>query len=177
MPLYHIPNARTIGLFVWHNTWAFVKKAGTIILVASVIVWGLSTLPGGDVERSLLAGLGRALAPVGRLMGLGDWRLMVALLTSFVAKENTIATLGILFGVGESGSGLAQQVAAVLTPPAALAFLVVQMLFIPCVATVAVIRQETRAWKWTASSVALQLALSLAVGIAVYQVVGRAILW
>ena len=170
MPLYHLPNARTIGLFVWHNTWAFVKKAGTIILVASVIVWGLSTLPGGDVERSLLAGLGRALAPVGRLMGLGDWRLIVALLTGFVAKENTIATLGILFGAGGPGSGLAQQVAGVLTLPAALAFLVVQMLFVPCVATVAVIRQETRAWKWTALSVALQLTLSLAVGIAVYQV-------
>jgi len=170
MPLYHLPNARTIGLFVWYNTWAFVKKAGTIILAASVIVWGLSTLPGGDVERSLLAGLGRALAPAGRLMGLGDWRLIVALLTGFVAKENTIATLGILFGAGGPASGLAQQVAGVLTLPAALAFLVVQMLFVPCVATVAVIRQETRSWKWTALSVALQLALSLAVGIAVYQV-------
>jgi len=170
MPLYHLPNARTIGLFVWHNTWAFVKKAGTIILVASVIVWGLSTLPGGDVERSLLAGLGRALAPVGRLMGLGDWRLIVALLTGFVAKENTIATLGILFGAGGPESGLAQQVAGVLTLPAALAFLVVQMLFVPCVATVAVIRQETGGWKWTALSVALQLALSLAAGVAVYQV-------
>jgi len=170
MPLYHLPNARTIGLFIWHKTWAFVKKAGTIILVVSVIVWGLSTLPDGDVERSVLAGLGRVLAPVGRLMGLGDWRLMVALLASFVAKENTIATLGILFGAGEPESGLAQQVAGMLTPPAALAFLVVQMLFIPCVATVAVIRQETGGWKWTALSVALQLALSLAVGTAVYQV-------
>ncbi len=170
MPLYHLPNARTIGLFVWYNTWAFVKKAGTIILVASVIVWGLSTLPGGDVEHSLLAGLGRALAPLGNLMGLGDWRLIVALLSSFVAKENTVATLGILFGAGEAAGGLAQQVAGALTTPAALAFLAVQMLFVPCVATVAVIRQETGAWRWTALSVALQLALSLAVGVAVYQV-------
>jgi ferrous iron transport protein B len=170
IPLYHLPNARTIGLFIWHNTWAFVKKAGTIILVVSIIVWILSTLPGGNVERSLLADVGRALAPAGRLLGLGDWRLIVALLTSLVAKENTIATLGILFGAGGPESGLAQQVAGVLTPPAALAFLVVQMLFIPCAATVAVIRQETRAWKWAALSVALQLALSLAVGIAVYQI-------
>ena len=170
IPLYHLPNARTIGLFIWHNTWAFVKKAGTIILVVSIIVWILSTLPGGNVERSLLADVGRALAPAGRLLGLGDWRLIVALLTSLVAKENTIATLGILFGAGGPESGLAQQVAGVLTPPAALAFLVVQMLFVPCAATVAVIRQETRAWKWAALSVALQLALSLAVGIAVYQI-------
>jgi ferrous iron transport protein B len=170
MPLYHLPNVRTIGLFVWNNTWAFIKKAGTIILAASIIVWGLSTLPGGDVERSLLAGMGRALAPAGRLMGLGDWRLIVALLSSFVAKENTIATLGVLYGSDPSGGGLAQQVAGTLAPSAALAFLVVQMLFIPCVATVAVIRQESGAWKWTALSVALQLALSLTLGAAVFQV-------
>ncbi len=169
MPLYHWPNARTIGLFVWHNTLAFVRKAGTIILVVSAIVWALSALPGGDVENSLLARLGRALGPVGQLMGLGDWRLMVALLASFVAKENTIATLGILYGMGDPGAGLAEQVAAMLTPAAALAFLVMQMLFIPCAATMAVIKQETGSWKWTAFSVILLLVVSLGAGILTYQ--------
>jgi len=173
MPLYHWPNARTIGLFVWHNTLAFVRKAGTIILVVSAIVWALSALPGGDVENSLLARLGRALGPVGQLMGLGDWRLIVALLASFVAKENTIATLGILYGVGEQGAGLAEQVAAMLTPAAALAFLVVQMLFIPCAATMAVIKQETGSWKWTAFSVILLLVVSLGAGILTYQLGSR----
>ncbi|OQY26262.1 MAG: ferrous iron transport protein B, partial [Anaerolineaceae bacterium 4572_32.1] len=97
LPLYHLPNGHTIGLLVWQRTLEFLKKAGTIILIISVMVWALSVLPYGDVESSLLAGLGRLLAPVGGLMGL-DWRMMVALLTSFVAKENTIASLGILFG-------------------------------------------------------------------------------
>lgn len=100
-------------------------------------------------------------------MGLG-WRMMVALLTSFVAKENTIATLGILYGTSE-GAGMAEALGGVLTPAAALAFLAVQMLFIPCVATVAAIRQETASWKWTYFSLALLLIVSLGVGIAIYQ--------
>ncbi|NIV31450.1 MAG: ferrous iron transport protein B, partial [Anaerolineae bacterium] len=79
---------------------------------------------------------GRALAPLGALMGL-QWEMVVALLSSLVAKENSIATLGILFGAGEGAAGLDTALAGVLTPAAALAFLVVQMLFIPCVATVA----------------------------------------
>jgi ferrous iron transport protein B len=170
MPLYHSPSLRTIGLYVWNNTLAFVRKAGTIIVVASLAVWALSAFPGGDLQHSLLAGLGRWLEPAGRLMGLGDWRLIVSLLTSFVAKENSIATLGVLYRGGGQGLDLAQRVAQTLTPAAALAFLVVQMLFVPCAATVAVMRQETGTWKWTAFGVGLLLVISLGVGIAVYQV-------
>ena len=169
LPLYHLPNARTIGLSVWQRTVAFLKKAGSIILVVSVVVWALSVLPGGEVESSYLAAIGRLLAPLGALMGLG-WRMMVALLTSFVAKENTIATLGVLYGAGEEGTRLAEILSGVLTPAAALAFLAAQMLFIPCVATVATIRQETGSWKWTAFSTMLLLVLSFSVGIVIYQV-------
>jgi ferrous iron transport protein B len=167
MPLYHLPSARTIGLFVWNSTLAFLRKAGTLIVVVSAIVWTLSVLPGGEVEHSLLAGLGHALAPLGKLMGLYDWRLIVSLMTSFVAKENTIATLGILFGSNGGESGLPGRVAAVLSPAAALAFLVVLMLFIPCVATMAAIKQEA-GWRWTMFSIALLLAISLGAGILVY---------
>jgi ferrous iron transport protein B len=170
MPLYHMPNARTIGLFVWHNVREFVRKAGTLILLMSTIVWVFSMLPGGDVEQSWLAELGRRLEPVGQLVGLSDWRLIVALLTSFIAKENAIATLGILYGSSTSGVGLSEQVATTLTSAAALAFLVVQMLFIPCLATVAVIKQETASWRWTTYSVGLMLVISLAMGVLVYQV-------
>jgi ferrous iron transport protein B len=168
LPLYHLPNARTIGLSVWQRTVAFLKKAGSIILVVSVVVWALSVLPGGEIESSYLAAIGRLLAPLGGLMGLG-WQMMVALLTSFVAKENTIATLGVLYSAGEEGAALAEVLPGVLTPAAALAFLAVQMLFIPCVAVVATIRQETGSWKWTAFSIALLLVLSFSVGIAIYQ--------
>lgn len=168
LPLYHTPNARTIGLSVWQRTMGFVRKAGTIILVVSVLVWTLSVLPHGQVDTSLLAAIGRFLSPLGALLGVG-WQMMVALLTSFIAKENTIATLGVLLGVGEEEAGLAQVLPTLLTPASALAFLVVQMLFIPCVAAVATIRQETGSWKWTAVSVLLLLLVSFAVGIGVYQ--------
>jgi len=167
MPLYHLPNARTIGLFVWNNTWAFVRKAGTIILLVSIVVWGLAYFPAGVVQGSLLASLGRWLGPAGRLMGLGEWRVIVALLASFIAKENTIAVLGILFGAS-TGLGLAEKVAGTLSVAAALAFMVVQMTFIPCAATMATIKQEA-GWRWTMVSIGLLLAISLFFGMLTYQ--------
>ena len=170
LPLYHRPNLRTIGLQVWQNSTEFLRKAGTLILFMSVVIWALSALPHGDIETSYLAAVGRALAPLGALMGL-DWRMMVALLSSFVAKENAIATLSILFDQGTMS--LEAALATALTPAAALAFLVVQMLFIPCVATVAVIRQETHSWRWTLFSVGLSLTISLVAGILTYQLLIR----
>jgi len=171
LPLYHVPNWRTIGMAVWQHSLAFLKKAGTIILIISVVVWALSVLPGGGLEKSILARIGHFLEPVGRLMGF-DWRLTVALLTSFVAKENSIATLGVLFGVSR-GAGLAELMADSFPVPAELAFLVVQMLFVPCAATVAVIRQETGSWRWMLFDVAFLLIVSLAMGVLVYQLAGQ----
>lgn len=165
LPLYHLPNWRTIALRVWQRSISFVRKAGTLILAVSVVVWALSALPGGDVETSFLARIGRVLEPVGQLMGL-DWRLTVALLTSFIAKENSIATLGVLFGEA-GGEGLASTLASTFSAPTALAFLTVQMLFIPCVATIAVIKQET-SWKWVFFDLAFLLVVSLVAGIGVY---------
>ncbi|MBN1875365.1 MAG: ferrous iron transport protein B [Anaerolineae bacterium] len=162
LPLYHLPNARTIGLYIWQNVLAFLQKAGTVILVASVIVWALSYFPSGDVASSYLAQIGAFLEPLGQCLGV-PWPFMVALLTSFVAKENTIATLGVLYG------NLETVLPSVLSPAAALAFLVVQMLFIPCVATVAAVKQETASWKWTIVSLSLMIVISLAAGILVYQ--------
>jgi ferrous iron transport protein B len=168
LPLYHLPSPRSIGHFVWNNTWAFLRKAGTIILLVSIIVWALSSFPGPDVEQSYLARFGKSLTPVGQLMGM-DWRMIVALLSSFIAKENAIATLGILYGAGEGGAGLAKTMVAVVSPATALSFLAVTMLFIPCVATVAVMHQETRSWRWTLFGVLLLLVIALSAGVIVYQ--------
>jgi ferrous iron transport protein B len=174
LPLYHRPNGRTIGIQVWQNSAEFLKKAGTLILIMSVVIWALSMLPHGVLETSYLASAGKALAPLGSLMGL-DWEMLVALLSSLVAKENSIVTMGVLFGGGEEGASLDAALAGALTPAAALAFLVVQMLFIPCVATVAAIKQESKSWAWTALSVGVLLALSLTGGIMAYQIVSRLI--
>ncbi|MBN2676784.1 MAG: ferrous iron transport protein B [Anaerolineaceae bacterium] len=166
MPLYHIPNIRTIGLLVWQRSLAFIRKAGTIILVMSLLVWVLSRLPDGNMDTSYLARIGLFIEPVGRWMGL-DWRLMVALIASFPAKENAIATLGVLFGSSPE-SGLAGTLASSFSTASALSFLVVTMLFIPCMATVAVTKQETNSWGWTLLGVGLMLLLSMAAGTATY---------
>lgn len=166
MPLYHVPNPRTIGMLVWQRSLSFIKKAGTIILAISVVVWALSMLPDGNIENSFLARIGQFVEPVGRWIGM-DWKLTVALLTSFVAKENAIATLGILFG-GIEGGSLAQTLSTLYSPATALGFLTVSLLFIPCAATLAVIKQETGSWKWTFVNVALMLVVSIAVGAGVF---------
>ncbi len=174
LPLYHLPHWKTIALQVWERLAAFVRKAGTIILLVSMVIWLLSTLPHGEIESSYLATVGRFLAPIGAWMGLG-WRPLVALLTSFVAKENAIATLGVLYGVGEDVAALQQVLAANLTPAAGLAFLVAQVLFIPCVATVATLRQETGSWRWVLLDMLALLVLSLLGGTVAYRL--AVLLW
>lgn len=166
MPLYHLPNGRTVGLLVWQRSLSFVKKAGTNILAMALVVWALSVLPGGDLNHSYLAQLGKLIEPVGRWMGM-DWRLTVALITSFPAKENAIATLGVLFG-SSPDAGLTQTLTTAFSPASALSFLIVTMLFIPCMATVAVIRQETNSWRWTLLNVGVLLVVSVAAGVGAY---------
>jgi ferrous iron transport protein B len=166
MPLYHLPNARTIGLLVWQRTWSFIKKAGTNILAMALVIWVLSVLPGGNFQTSYLVQFGKFIEPVGRWMGF-DWRLTVALIASFPAKENAIATLGVLFG-NNPGVGLVQSLTSAYSVASGLSFLVVTMLFIPCMATVAVIRQETNSWGWTFFNLGFMLMISVAAGSGVY---------
>lgn len=168
LPLYHLPNFRTIGLYVWHNTWGFIQKATQVILIASAVIWFFSYFPDGTIQTSWLANIGRLVEPLGNWIGLGDWRLIIALLSSFVAKENTIATLGVLLD-SQNGLGLAEQVAQLLTIPAALAFLVIQMTFIPCLATISAIKSETNTWKYPLISIIMLLIISLVAGATVYQ--------
>jgi len=168
MPLYHIPNQRTIGLLIWQRSLSFLKKAGTNILAMALVIWALSVLPNGNLNESYLVQFGKAIEPVGRLMGF-DWRLTVALITSFPAKENAVATLGVLFG-SSPDAALAQTLTTTFSTASALSFLVVTMLFIPCMATVAVIRQETNSWGWTLLNILLLLAISFGAGAGVYHI-------
>jgi ferrous iron transport protein B len=163
LPLYHVPNAKTIGIYVWQNLIGFLQKAGTIILAGSLVIWGLSYFPSGDVMTSYLSYAGKFLEPVGAWMGL-PWPVLLAILTSVVAKENTIATLGILYG------NVTQALPAIITMPAALALLSFQMLFVPCLGTIAAIREETRSTGWTLTSTLLMLGLSLGFGVLVFRV-------
>ncbi|MCC7370258.1 MAG: ferrous iron transport protein B [Chloroflexi bacterium] len=168
LPLYHLPNARTIGLFVWNNVREFLGKAAGPIVVLSIAVWALSSFPGSEVEESVLGMFGQAVEPFGQLMGM-DWRMIVALLASFPAKENAIAVLGVLYGAGEEGVGLAEQMAEQVSVAGAVAYLAMQMLFIPCMATVTMIYRESQSVRWTLFSLGLSLSISLLAGLLLYQ--------
>jgi ferrous iron transport protein B len=113
LPLYHRPNGRTIGLLVWQRTLGFVKHAGTLIMVMTIVIWALANIPTGNIETSILGSIGKALEPIGMQLGL-SWKLVVALLASFIAKENSIATLGILYGTGDDSATLAATLGTVI---------------------------------------------------------------
>jgi ferrous iron transport protein B len=165
LPLYHKPDPRTIAATVWARMVAFVKRAGSVILVASVAIWVLSNIPYGVLETSVLAWIGRLFAPIGAPMGLG-WKEMVALISSMVAKENSIATLAVLYGVGEEG--LRQVLPGMMSHASAVAFLTVLMLFVPCAATVAVMKQEMGSWRWFLASFAFMVVVSFLGGVVAY---------
>jgi ferrous iron transport protein B len=167
LPFYHKPNPRTIGMAVWNRITAFVKKAGTLIVFFSILLWLLSHIPGGDIESSILGFVGRFIEPMGRPIGL-DWKMIVALLASVTARENSIAALGVLYGVGEEG--IREILPSMMSNASALSFLVILMLFIPCVATLVVMKQEMGNWRWFLSSFIFMIFISYASGMAVYQI-------
>lgn len=168
LPIYHRPDPKTLMMVVWSRTVSFVRKAGTIILGVSLLVWLLSYFPNGNVEESWLAHLGRLLQPLGVPLGL-DWKMITALLTGLVAKENVVATLGVLYSVGRDG--LAQTLPTVMSHESAAAFLVVMMLFIPCAATIAVLRKEMNSNRWFYSTIVMTLIVSYLGGMGAYNLV------
>jgi ferrous iron transport protein B len=169
LPLYHRPDPKVITRVIWLRCLAFLKLAGTVILCVSLAMWLLSNIPWGvGVEKSLLGRIGHLLEPIGAPLGL-DWRMIIALISSLVAKENSIAVLGVLYGVGSEG--LSPVLPQMVSSASALSFLVVLMLFIPCAATLAAMRKEMGSWKWFISSFASMLVLSYLMGVLTYQAV------
>jgi ferrous iron transport protein B len=168
LPIYHSPDIKTIMMVVWSRTISFIRKAGTVILGVSLIIWLLSYFPTGVVEESYLASFGRLLQPLGVPLGL-DWKMITALLTGLVAKENVVATLGVLYSVGRDG--LSNILPTVMSHESAAAFLVVMMLFIPCAATIAVLKKEMNSNKWFYATIVMTLLVSYLGGIAAYNFV------
>lgn len=168
LPIYHRPDFRTVMMVVWSRTISFLRKAGTVILGVAVLIWLLSYLPSGVVEDSWLARLGKLLEPAGYPLGL-DWKMITALLTGLVAKENVIATLGVLYSVGEDG--LVKILPQIMNHASAAAFLVVMMLFIPCAGTIAVLRKEMNSRKWFYATIILTLLVSYCGGVIAYHFV------
>jgi ferrous iron transport protein B len=168
LPIYHMPDLKTIMMVIWSRTLSFISKAGTVILGVSLIIWLLSYFPNGVVDESYLASFGKLLQPLGAPLGL-DWKMITALLTGLVAKENVVATLGVLYSVGRDG--LSNILPTVMSPESAAAFLVVMMLFIPCAATIAVLKKEMNSNKWFYATIIMTLIVSYLGGIAAYNFV------
>lgn len=168
LPIYNTPDIKTIASVVWTRTLSFLRNAGTVILGVSVIIWLLSYFPTGKVEDSLLASFGKLLQPLGVPLGL-DWKMITALLTGLVAKENVVATLGVLFSVGREG--LTDILPIIMSHPSAAAFLVVMMLFIPCAGTAAVLKKEMNSNKWFYATIIMTLIISYLGGVAAYNFV------
>lgn len=166
LPHYHRPNWKNIGRHVWSKGSAFLRKASTVILGFSIIIWFVSYFPTGEINTSLLGRLGISLEPLSKLMGL-DWRMFTSLLASMLNKESALATMAIIFNTSQSS--LPEVLRAFLSPASAISFMVAQSLFIPCVATLGVLHSEVRSIRMILGIVLYTTLLPMGMGILIYQ--------
>lgn len=176
LPAYHLPGLAVVLRTIFDRCMAFIKKAGTIVLLATVSVWFLSSfnwsLEMVDANESILAGIGGAIAPVFEPLGWGNWRATVATITGLIAKENVVGTFGVLYGfaeVSEDGAEYWPQLVAAYTPLAAYSFLAFNLLCAPCFAAIGALRREMMSAKWTCFAIAYQCVFAYAAALIIYQ--------
>lgn len=172
LPPYRLPTLKNTFIHVWGRLSSFLRRAGTIIFAVVILVWVLSNLPVGvefASEESFLGKIGAAIAPLFKPAGFGTWQAAVALLFGLLAKEAVVGTLAIVYGVAESGLG-ESLLAHPWTPLAAYSFMVMTLIYVPCVAAIGTIKRETNSWKWALFVVAYTLILGWLVAVSIYQV-------
>ena len=170
IPPYRLPSVKNLWLHAWERVKGFLVKAGTVLLGASVVIWALqyftpSFTPAADPVESLLAWLGRALAPAFAPIGLGDWRAAVSFLTGIFAKEAIVSTMGVLTG---SQEGLAAALQGIFTPLQAYVFMVFSLLYIPCASTIVTIKKELNSWKYMIYTILLGLGMAYGISFIIY---------
>ena len=182
LPAYHVPKTLNVLRSMWERGWSFIKKAGSIILLSTIFIWftsnfgfvngGITMLEESQLNESFLANLGSAIAPLFAPLGWGDWQASVAAITGLVAKENVVATFGILYGfaeVAEDGSEIWGTLAASFTVAAAYSFLVFNLLCAPCFAAIGAIKREMNNAKWTIFAVAYQCVFAYVIAFMIFQ--------
>ena len=187
LPAYHMPTAANVLRSMWERGWSFIKKAGTIILLSTIVLWflmsfgwidgGFTMLEAEQLDASILAKIGSAIgwifAPLGWTQGGAGWRMAVAAVGGLIAKENVVATFGMLFGfaeVAEDGTEIWGQLAQVMTPLAAYGFMVFNLLCAPCFAAMGAIRREMNNTKWFWFAIGYQSMLAYLVAMCIYQI-------
>ncbi len=183
LPAYHMPTVGNVLRSMWERGWSFIKKAGTIILLSTIVVWFASyfgwvdgqfrMLEALELDHSILAKLGSTISWIFIPLGWGDWKSAVAAITGLVAKENVVGTFGILYGfaeVAEDGSEIWGTLAGSMTAVAAYSFLVFNLLCAPCFAAMGAIKREMNNARWFWFAVGYQTLLAYIVALCVYQV-------
>ena len=185
LPAYHWPTVGNILRSMWERGWSFIKKAGTIILLSTIVLWFLMGFgwEGGsfgmveELNNSILAKIGSAIAwifaPLGWTKAGEGWKMAVAAVTGLIAKENVVATFGMLFGfaeVAEDGTEIWGNLAQVMTPIAAYGFLVFNLLCAPCFAAMGAIKREMNNAKWFWFAIGYQCGLAYVVSLCIYQI-------
>ena len=185
LPAYHWPTVSNILRSMWERGWSFIKKAGTIILLSTIILWFLMSFgwEGGsfgmveELNESILAKIGTAIAwifaPLGWTKAGEGWKMAVAAVTGLIAKENVVATFGMLYGfaeVAEDGAEIWGNLAAAMTPVAAYGFLVFNLLCAPCFAAMGAIKREMNNGKWFWFAIGYQCGLAYVVALCIYQI-------
>lgn len=183
LPAYHMPTVGNVLRSMWERGWSFIKKAGTIILLSTIVLWFLMSfgwvdgsfgmLEAEQLDSSILASIGSILAPIFAPLGWGDWKMAVAAVTGLIAKENVVGTFGILFGfaeVAEDGAEIWGALAESMTAVAAYSFLVFNLLCAPCFAAMGAIKREMNNVKWFWFAIGYQTLLAYVVSLCVYQI-------
>ena len=177
LPQYHIPSFKGVILHMWDRAKAFIVKAGTIIFVACAVIWFTSsfswTLQMVDAQDSILASIGKVIAPIFAPLGFGNWQSAVSTLTGFVAKENVVGTFGVLFGIAEAAEDtpvLLTQIGSMFTAASGLAFIAFNMLNAPCFAAIGAIRREMGSWKWMWITIGFQTLTAYIVALMINQI-------
>lgn len=179
LPPYHMPTATNVLRSMWDRSWSFIKKAGTVILISTIIIWFLSNLGFengnfgfvNDFSNGLLSYIGRWISWIFIPLGFGSWRETVATLTGLIAKENIVSTLAVLFDFSQSGSieGSWGILTSAFTPLSAYSFLAFNLLCAPCCAAMAAIAREMNNKKWTAFAILYQTGFAYIISLCIYQ--------
>ena len=177
LPAYHMPTVGTILRSMWERGWSFIKKAGTIILLSTVLVWLLSyfgfvegrfqMLAEDQLDQSILAAIGNAVSWIFAPLGWGNWQATVATVTGLIAKENIVGTLGILYNAGEGT--VYETMAAAFTALSGYSFLAFNLLCAPCFAAMGAIKREMNSTKWFLIAIGYQCGLAYGIGLLIYQ--------
>lgn len=177
LPQYHVPSLKGVIIHMWDRARAFIIKAGTVIFVACGLIWFMQSfnwsLEMVDASESILASIGNVFAPIFKPLGFGNWQSAVATITGLVAKENVVATFGILFGITEATEGdpaLLMNMATMFTAVSAFAFIIFNMLCAPCFAAIGAIKREMGSWKWTFITLGFQTGTAYLVALLINQV-------